>query len=294
MQPDSLHTPQPTDTIAVSDTLAGIASHEPIAEYESFTFFENSIDTLPQLFSYHSDTLSILSGDRFQGSYNPTTLASDTGILLLSLLVFMGVALTFRKGAKFFTHILDNIFKTKERNSIFDDTTINETQLRVSLIALTVFTEGIVLYSLLPQLPPAIAPSFVVLAYSLLCLLYYWVQRGVYSMLGNIFSEHSRAEKFDESFVSINLLLGLLLSPAALLIIFVPATRFIAIYICIFFYILARLTIIYKGIRIFSPRIFGWLYIILYLCALEIAPLLLMRKAISVIYQFVEFNLLGS
>ena len=43
-------------------------------------------------------------------------------------------------------------------------------------------------------------------------------------------------------------------------------------------YILSRIIFIYKGIKIFLRDVYGILYFILYLCTLEIAPLLLIGK----------------
>ena len=57
-------------------------------------------------------------------------------------------------------------------------------------------------------------------------------------------------------------------------------------------YIFSRIIFIYKGIKIFLRDVYGILYFILYLCALEIMPLFLIYKGVILIYQFVEFKIL--
>ena len=126
----------------------------------------------------------------------------------------------------------------------------------------------------------------------LLCAVYYILQIVVYKILANIFSDRVLSDTFTESFTTVNLFIGLCLSPMVLAILFIPQATTIALYISFTIYILARLLIIYKGISIFLPHLFGLIYLILYLCTLEIIPILLIKKAVIFLFKILEFNLI--
>lgn len=219
----------------------------------------------------------------------PSTIAGNHWVILLLIAVFVFFSISYGRGAKYLSHVFSSLFKIQTRGNLFDETTINENQLRASLLTLTFVTEGIAMYYLLLHnitaenlLLPALLASIAV------CTLYYFAQLAIYHILGNIFSSTQQTEGFIESFISVNLLIGLFCTPLVLLMIFIPSTIKIATILCIVFYIASRLVIIYKGIRFFLLHYFGLLYIILYLCALEFSPLFLIEKAVIELYKFIE------
>ncbi len=276
------------------DTLYGVMPYDAQQKPEEFVVLSKT-DSIPSICSYQSD--SLLTNEvriGLSGKEMPVSATANAWVVLLMLLTFMFVAASYKRGEKYLTHIFNSIFKHKDRNSLFDDTTINEAQLRASLLLLTFVAEGLAIYHGLLQpivnTQTAIFPA--VLLCVTLCGIHYFLQRGIYTLLGNVFSDNAKAQKFNEGFISVNLVLGLFLSPIILLIMFIPEMTHIGLCISIIFYLIARLTIVYKGVRIFSPGVFGLLYIILYLCALEIVPIFLMGKTISTVYRIVELNFL--
>lgn len=220
--------------------------------------------------------------------------AANTGVVGLLILSFVFFAFSYRRGAKYLRHLFSSLFKHNARGNMFDETTINENQLKLSLLSLTFITEGIILYyTLLNNLVDKeflVLPSIIISI--LLCAVYYILQIVVYKILANIFSDRVLSDTFTESFTTVNLFIGLFLSPMVLAILFIPQATTIALYISFTIYILARLLIIYKGISIFLPHLFGLIYLILYLCTLEIIPFLLIKKAVIFLFKILEFNLI--
>ena len=220
--------------------------------------------------------------------------ASNTGVVGLLIFAFIFFAFSYRRGAKYLRHLFSSLFKVNTRGNMFDETTINENQLKISLLTLTFITEGITLYYLLlsnaVDKEILILPAIVIC--TLLCMAYYLLQKVIYNLLSNIFSNKLLSNTFLESFTTINLFIGLFFTPVVLVMLFIPQTTTIALYTALTIYIFARLLIIYKGISIFLPQLFGLLYLILYLCALELTPLFLIKKAVIYFYKILEFNLI--
>lgn len=276
------------DTVAIQQSQETSYADVPL-------FLLHKADSIPATYRYHTEMSELgTTITRHQGKELPVSVAADPGVALLLIAIFIIVALSYKRGAKYLIHVFGALFKTKRRNSIFDDTTINETQMRIALLSLTFFTEGLALYHglLQPTVYTQTAVLPLLIACTLLCCIYYLLQRGIYAVLGYTFADKTHAALFNESFVSVHLIIGLFLTPAALTMIFIPEYTYEALWACILLYATARVIIVIMGIRIFLPLNFEILYIILYLCALEIAPLLVINKAIPLIHQFVELNLL--
>lgn len=234
-----------------------------------------------QLITQHTDSTATLR-EGFVGEELPQTLATNHGIIALIILAFVFFATSYHRSAKYLQHTLKSLFKINMRGNMFDETTINENQLKLSLLAITFITEGIALYH--AWIENMVINNNLILPLTLLCIaicfIYYLLQRFTYRVLGNIFSSKQQTQLFDENFNAINQLIGLFLVPFVLLIIFVPNIASVAGSMCFIIYVLSRLIIIYKGIRIFSLQLYNLLYLILYLCALEITPFFLIKRVV--------------
>ncbi len=259
----------------------------------------NALDTLmvygnntPSVFDYHTDSLATVH-QVYDGIEIQTTASTDSWVLLLMLLIFTFFSFSYRNSAKYLEVVFSSLFKVKDR-SYFADTTINETQLKGSLLLLTFFTEGIALYYALLMQQTTIAGNIFLsmLICIACCTIYYILQKYTYLLLGNIFADNSQTQHFCEHFTSVHLFIGIFFTPAILLLVFIPQIQYISLIICALIYILSRALIIFKGIKIFSLDIFGLLYLILYLCALEITPIFLIKKAIVYLYNFAQLNIL--
>ena len=248
-----------------------------------------------RLITHHDSVASVLR-EGIYAEKRPTSPAENPWIIGLLVLSFAFFAISYRRGAKYLKHLFSSLFKAKNRGNLFDETTINENQLRLSLIILTFITEGIALYhSIIAPLVTNSNHTLICIAFCIvICGMFYLLQKGTYIILGNIFSTRQQTEGFLENFTSTNILIGLFFTPFILVMLFIPDLGNLASFICLVLYVLARFIIIYKGIRFFLPHIYNLLYIILYLCALEIIPLLLIRKLVVFVYKIFSLNIITS
>lgn len=221
----------------------------------------------------------------------PDTLANNDGIALMFILLFVTVAVAFRKGYILLFQIIRYLFDVKERSSIFVSSTVNETQLRISLLLMLFFMEGIVLYGFAGDVfsgNGTLSVFLSVAALSAIAFLFYFIQILIFHFLGYIFSCRTATGLLIENFISVNALLGVVLFPVMLLYVYVADASFIVLICAVICYILARIIFIYKVVKIFLSDIGGILYFILYLCTLEIAPLFLMYRGTLFLYSFIE------
>jgi hypothetical protein len=106
------------------------------------------------------------------------------------------------------------------------------------------------------------------------------VQLLAYKVIGYVFADKEMTEQLVNGFNSSQTLLGFLLLFPAMLLLFYPAVTEIMAVIGVIFYVLARFIFIYKGFRIFYSDFSSLLYFILYLCTVEVIPVILLIRGI--------------
>lgn len=216
----------------------------------------------------------------------------DSGVMALLMGVFVIIALNFRHYSTFLSTFTQNLFSVRQRANAFDEKSIvSEARILASLILLTCVCEGVIGFSAVTLTTGLTPPPFKAIgAISLLALAYYLWQMAAYSIVGYSFTSAPRRKLWLKGFNASQSLLGITLSVPALAILFNPQLGPWLIALAALLYFLARVIFIIKGFRIFYNKSFALLYFILYLCSLEIIPLIIISNAAT----FLLFNLQGT
>ena len=206
----------------------------------------------------------------------------DTGSMALLLAGVMAVVVSYRTGYKYLENFLHNMFSTRRRENLFEDHTMNETRILTALMANTCIVEGLLLFLALDLLVPALSASLHARVTLHVCLLtavaalFYVTQLGVYTVIGRVFTDAVNTRLWTVGFNATQSLLGLLLLPLLATALVAPNTTREMLICATFLYICARIVFICKGFRIFYSNIPSLIYFILYLCAVEIVPIVVL------------------
>ena len=205
----------------------------------------------------------------------------NSGVMTLLVAVFFFITFNIGHYSTFLKTFAHNLFSVRRRPNMFDDrSTMSETRVLVSLILLTCVSEGILSFTALTTINDIKSDNFhSILILSGLALVYYLIQYVAYRMVGYIFTTKKRAQMWMKGFSSSQALLGLTICAPALFSLFVPSAQKTILIVSLLLYITARIIFISKGFRIFYHNLFSLVYFILYLCTLEIIPLILIYKA---------------
>lgn len=245
------------------------------------------------LTDYKEATLVIPEG--IDGLQKPETPSQNDSIFLILLCCLVLVATSFRKGTKLLFQLFSITNNNRNRINILNSSTVIESRLRFILLVQTFVMEGIALTFFIRYLNPELSHIGYfkeILSIAVLTALYYNLQQLIYRILGSVFSDQNSTRQWLDNHILVNLSLGIILFPIIFCMIYLPGFLNIGLILVTISYILSRIIFIYKGIKIFLRDIYGILYFILYLCALEIIPLFLLYKGMIIIYQFVEFKIL--
>ena len=206
----------------------------------------------------------------------------DTPSMALLLAGLLAVTLSYHKGYKYIENFFHYMFSTRRRENLFEDHTVNETSIQAALIANTCIVEGLIIYFAVQLMWPALAPSLQqgvfahVAAYTGLALAFYAAQWVIYKVLGYTFLDKVGSKLWIDGFKASQSFLGLTLLPVLVLLMLYPAHGKLLLLVAASLYLVARLIFIFKGFRIFYGNLSSILYFLLYLCAVEIVPLVLM------------------
>ncbi len=173
----------------------------------------------------------------------------------------------------------------RRRANEFDDRSVSESRLMLSLVVVACVSESILIFSMLYNPAGAASPIRILAPILGVTALYYMIQLAAYSTVGWVFTDRENSGQWLKGFNSSQALLGISLIIPALVTLFYPAASLLMAVAGCLLYVVARGVFVVKGFRIFYTDLFSWVYFILYLCTLEIAPLVLMYRGVKLIYS---------
>lgn len=232
----------------------------------------------------------------------PGGLTDGMSWLLLSLaILFVVVAIRFRRNSKYLAAMFRDAVKVRERDNVFDET-VREKSFVFLLNVLWCISAGIILYRLLVftsalpaitaavQLPPglrlvppggytdAIAPAGMGICIGLTAV-WQLLMVGAYEVVGRVFDDRTHTAMWVNGYLATTGLSTLIFFPLSLLSIFYPGYAGLILSVAACGFLTAKLIFIWKGFRIFFKEITSWFLFLYYLCSLETVPLILLYVA---------------
>lgn len=223
------------------------------------------------------------------GTPRPTSPGENSGIMTLIAISFLLVAIGFKHCSRLFRTFTQDLWSVRRRANVFDDRTANETQVLVTLIIQTCVYESILLLALTGRHAPVTDGNAFTATMLLLGVTssLYLFQLAAYGIIGYVFSDRTGRSQWIKGFNASQALLGFALIIPALLTIFYPASADTMLIIGAALYITARIVFICKGFRIFYHKITSLLYFILYLCSVEIIPVITAYSGVILISRLI-------
>ena len=272
--PVNSHTP---DSVLHTDSVAAAYTPQYLDGFPAPAAGDSALGSI--------DTLAVMEvpagGEALPFSRSPL---HDTPSMALLIAGLLAVTLCYHTGYKYIENFFHYMFSTRRRENMFEDHTVNETSIQAALVANTCITEGFLIYFAMQLLVPSMAGALQasvfphILASCGIAAGFYIVQWMVYKVLGYTFSDKVGAKLWLDGFKASQSLLGLLLLPVLVLVMLYPGSGKLLLFVGIALYLVARLIFIYKGFRIFYGNLTTILYFLLYLCAVEIVPLVILTS----------------
>ena len=209
----------------------------------------------------------------------------DSGIACLLIGAFLLIAFNLRHYTTMLKSLPRDLFSVRRRDNLFEEHTLNETGLLLSLIILLCLNVAIVATACVTaaSVAPPLTHIATILIFAVAMGAYYVAQLCAYTTVGAVFADADVSRLWLKGFNASQSILGLALVIPALVVVFDPAAVIPVAIVAAGLYLIARMICIYKGFRLFYHKVSSFVYFILYLCTLEVAPLFVMVRA----YRFI-------
>lgn len=225
--------------------------------------------------------------------YDPQGIAGDplpyrfraddyvSGILILS---FFLMAWVIAHSWHYLVGSLKDFFHTRERDNLFDSRTDTELRGQLFLVFQTCFVLGLLFFDYtqerMTEVFNLVSPYRILGMGVGLCLAYYVLKLLLYEFVNNVFFDHQRVTRHREAYFLSILALGLLLLPVSLLVVYFDIQFSTLVWLFFFTVISIKSMLFYKCGSIFFNYRGGAVHLILYFCALEIVPALVLWRAL--------------
>lgn len=263
------------DTAAASDSLLRPVEVEPYSD--ALIRGDSAVQDLPPL----AETARILA-PRNAGETLPFCFRNDdyvTGLLLLQL--FLTVLIVARS-RRYFASAWQNFFSARHRENLFDEDADTEMQGRGFLFVQTAIAMGFLLFDWVQETFPSVlagASPYVLLGLNIgLCCLWALLRIFLYQQVNRILFPPEEVRAWLNGFLLLFIFQGLLLLPVTLLVVYFDLSYTYQFLAVILTALIGEILLLYKTYITFFSRKAGPVHIILYLCALEIIPFLLLWR----------------
>lgn len=208
----------------------------------------------------------------------------NSGVLCMVISMLLLVIFTARHYGRFFRTLVHNLWSIRVRTNLFDEHTVNETRIMVALVVQVCVCEALLIVSWLLGQGATFTSGGLAATAALTAVgagAYYLAQLATYRIIGYAFTSRLLAAQWLQGFNSTQTLLGFALLVPTLVSLFYPSAAEGLLILSAGLYIVARMVFICKGFRIFYHNLFSLIYFILYLCSVEIIPLLIVYRGVQ-------------
>ena len=212
-------------------------------------------------------------------SYSPRT---DDAIALTLLACFFLSSIALARGKKFLSQQVKDFVLRRERTSIFDSSTAADVRYLLVLVLQTCVLSGITFLNYFHDTCPALmdhVSSLLLLGiYVGFCLAYFLLKWLLYMFLGWTFFDKNKTNIWLESYSALIYYVGFALFPFVLFLVYFDLSLTNLVIIGSIILIFTKILMFYKWIKLFFHQFSGLFLLILYFCALEIVPCLLLYQ----------------
>ena len=212
-------------------------------------------------------------------SYSPRT---DDAIALTLLACFFLSSIALARGKKFLSQQVKDFVLHRERTSIFDSSTAADVRYLLVLVLQTCVLSGITFLNYFHDTCPALmdhVSSLLLLGiYVGFCLAYFLLKWLLYMFLGWTFFDKNKTNIWLESYSALIYYVGFALFPFVLFLVYFDLSLTNLVIFGSIILIFTKILMFYKWIKLFFHQFSGLFLLILYFCALEIVPCLLLYQ----------------
>ena len=222
------------------------------------------------------------------------TFYMDEVVTALLLGCFFLSAYVLSRSRNYLVQLGRDFLLHRERASIFSEATGGDMRHLLLLIGQTCVLMGLFLFfgfSLAQPALLAVQPVWkLVGVYAGVCAGYVFAKWLLYLFLGWIFLDRGMTERWIEAYSTLLYYLGFALFLSALFIVYFNLRLEIVAIIGFILFLFLKMLAFYKWLKLFCSNLYGSIFLILYFCAVEIIPCLMLYRGLVQLNDYWTIN----
>jgi len=243
---------------------------------------------IPEYNNYTKNkSLTIQGEDGHEGIKRPFTLEGDDGIFALLLICFVFFTRIFKGGFSFFKENISLLFSTRKNLNLFSETTTTEFWFNFILVFQTILLTSIIVFDSFLESVSYIPQNsfFTVLLFTLAISVFLSVKYLFYRLLGYLFDLQNEIKAWLRSYMIVLEMIGIIAFIPALMLVYSQSFHEYLLFFFFILFFISRLILFYRIITFFLRRHVNLLFLITYLCSVEIIPYILLYQVLVYLYK---------
>ena len=225
----------------------------------------------------------------------PYLLRTDWMVTSTLFLCILLVSFIVSRGKKHLMQELKRFVQNRERYSMFDEVTAADARHTFLLVCHTCVMLGLCAYRYFSETVPHLFDKMshlLLLGGLVLGFAFYVVWKWIaYNFVNWVFFQKARNILWITSFFHLYIWMGILLLPLVLVTVYFDISSQTALNMVGFLFVFTKILQFWKCFNNFFEKIYGTFHLILYFCALEIIPDLILWKGMEMISSNLTLNL---
>lgn len=217
----------------------------------------------------------------------PYRFRTDNFVTISLMVGFFLVVWVISRSRHYIRQQVKDFFHEPVRSNLFSERTRNELRGQTFLIFQTCFMLGVLYFDYVQERQAEvfnqISPYQILSAGIGLCAVYYLLKIMVYGFVNHVFFTREQAKRWYDANMLTILAFGLSLLPVGLLVVYFDLAFRPTLILFAALLAVTKLLLFYKCWRIFFTYSFGIVHLFLYLCTLEIVPMLMLVKTLMIV-----------
>lgn len=224
----------------------------------------------------------------------PYNITNDNVIMLLFIVNIIGMAYVLMMNGTSIMERAKGIFYYQRNSTPFNDRTHITKICNALMYAQTIFYLTIITLAELQKGGLILSGNALIYtgAFAIFFILVLLAKKWIYDLVNNILYTKKEAEEFRDIYFFTIKILGFVLAPAAIALLFIPALSVNSVNFYLLLTLAAYIYTIINGLfRIIFTKKGNYLEIFLYLCALEFLPIAMVWKSVLQLSEFITIKI---
>ena len=239
-------------------------------------------------------SMEVREASGMAGEPLPYLMRADWPVSCVTLCCFFLIIYAVRNGRKYLYQHFKDFFRQKDRAGLFDDSSNSDFRYTLALSCVFTVSAGIFIFDYFTETNPRLLHTLphtwllgIYLGSMFALVSIKWIS---YRFINWIFFEREQNKRWITAYFDLLGGCGLILYSAALLAVYLDLNAYISYTIVLSIAACSKILLFYKSFRNFFKHFHGILHLILYFCALEIAPLLFLWKGLGYVNDLLILN----